>query len=101
MAEERDRVAACLAGGRKHPQRFLTTAAGWGFSSNALCNNIVSTVAQLPLEGDDVAEERERIAAMPTDGSGDAIVVRGLRKVYPAQVIKPFAYFLASGLLCC
>lgn len=35
VTEERERVAALPAGGRKHPQRFLTTAAGWGFSANS------------------------------------------------------------------
>jgi ABC-type multidrug transport system ATPase subunit len=43
----------------------------------------------VPLEGDDVADERLRVASMPTDGSGDSIVVRGLRKIYPAQDGNP------------
>lgn len=44
------------------------------------------SVSQVALEGDDVVDERERVAALPAGGGGDAIVVRGLRKVYPAQV---------------
>ena len=43
-------------------------------------------MSQVALEGDDVVDERERVAALPAGGGGDAIVVRGLRKVYPAQV---------------
>ena len=48
------------------------------------------SLLQVALEGDDVLDERERVAALPAGGGGgDAIVVRGLRKVYPAQVAEP------------
>lgn len=45
---------------------------------------------QVSMEGDDVAAERARVAALPTTGpEADSIVLRNLRRVYPPQVPSP------------